>query len=116
MMRLTTAARAALRSGEVVLIDWHVTGLCCADAGEFSVRAIKRHRLPRQMRPGVPEPDPCVYVHPTAWAHLAHMDVTVDCRKYGRLRRFTTDLPHDAGLRACMGRLDTTSTSTEGVP
>jgi hypothetical protein len=110
VIRLTAAARDALRPDEVVLFDWHVTGLCCADAGEFSVRAIRRSRVPRKMRP-VPavsgEPPDVVYVHPTAWVHLADLDVTVDCRRFARWRRFTTDLPSDAGLRACMGRLGT---------
>ncbi|HEY6738250.1 MAG TPA: hypothetical protein VI076_05320 [Actinopolymorphaceae bacterium] len=101
VIRLADSARAGLRPGEVVLVDWHVTGLCCADAGEFSVRAIPRARVPRTMRRVADE----VYVHPTAWAHLAEHDVEVRCRTYWRIRRFTTDLPPDAGLRACFGRL-----------
>lgn len=43
---LTAAARDALGEDEVIFVDWHVTGLCCADAGEFSVRALRRSRLP----------------------------------------------------------------------
>jgi hypothetical protein len=35
---LTAAARQALGEDEVIFVDWHVTGLCCADAGEFSFR------------------------------------------------------------------------------
>lgn len=106
-IRVTATAEAELRPGEVVLIDWHVTGLCCSDAGEFSVRPIQRHRLPKQMRPqSRPAQDCLVYVHPTAWVHLAELDVTVDCKRYAFVRRFTTDLPPDAGLRACMGRLN----------
>lgn len=103
MINLTERASVALRGDEVILVDWHVTGLCCADAGEFSVRAIRRSRLPKKMRPG--NPNRSVYVHPTAWAHLAELDVDIDCRMFGRWRRFTTNLPPDAGLRACMGRL-----------
>lgn len=114
---VTAAAEAELRPGEVVLIDWHVTGLCCADAGEFSVRAIQRRRLPKRMRPqSRPEADCLVYVHPTAWVHLAELDVTVSCKRYGFLRRFTTDLPPDAGLRACMGRLNHTTKHRKGEP
>lgn len=104
---VTAAAKAALRPGEVVLVDWHVTGLCCSDAGEFSVRPIQRRKVPKNMRPqSRPEAECSVYVHPTAWWHLSQLDVTVDCKTYGFLRRFTTDLPPDAGLRACMGRLN----------
>jgi hypothetical protein len=98
---LTAAAREALRADEVIFFDWHAIGLCCADAGEFSVRPLRRHRLPRQARRLSADP---VFAHPTAWAHLAELPVTIDCRLLGRWRRFTTDLPRDAGLRCCLGR------------
>ncbi|MGW4960761.1 hypothetical protein ACWEPL_26390 [Nonomuraea sp. NPDC004186] len=100
---LTPAAREALRDDEVVFFDWHVTGLCCADAGEFSVRPLSRSRLPRRARRLGGE-DGKVYAHPTAWVHLAELPVTIDCRPLWRWRRFTTDLPPDAGLRCCLGR------------
>lgn len=107
MIRLTDEAGAALRPGEVVFVDWHATGLCCADAGEFSVRAIQRSRLSGDLR----DLDGQITVHPMAWLHLARLDVLIDCRTYGgrvipSWRRFTTDLPSDAGLRACLGRLE----------
>jgi len=104
-IRLDAVALAALRPDEVVVVDWHVTGLCCADAGEFSVRAMRRTRLPRRLRPVDAAPRDTVYAHPTAWAHLAGREVAVSCRHLGPLRWFTTDLPPDAGLRACLGRL-----------
>ncbi|GGO64337.1 hypothetical protein [Nonomuraea cavernae] len=100
-MMMTSAARDALREDEVIFFDWHVVGLCCADAGEFSVRPLRRRRLPRRARQIGSAP---VYAHPTAWVHLAGLPVTVDCRALGRWRRFTTDLPPDAGLRCCLGR------------
>lgn len=98
---LTAAAREALRDDEVVFFDWHVVGLCCADAGEFSVRPLRRKRLPKRARQFGTDP---VFAHPTAWVHLAELPVTIDCRPLGRWRRFTTDLPPDAGLRCCLGR------------
>ncbi|MFC4012665.1 hypothetical protein ACFOY2_35910 [Nonomuraea purpurea] len=98
---LTPAAREALHDEEVVFFDWHLTGLCCADAGEFSVRPLRRSRLPRRARRLGTD---LVYAHPTAFAHLAEVSVTVDCRPLWRWRRFTTDLPPDAGLRFCLGR------------
>ncbi|MCK2214906.1 hypothetical protein MF672_014085 [Actinomadura sp. ATCC 31491] len=98
---LTPAAREALRDDEVVFFDWHATGLCCADAGEFSVRPLRRSRLPKQARGLVRD---VVYAHPTAWVHLAELPVAIDCRPLWRWRRFTTDLPPDAGLRCCLGR------------
>lgn len=105
VIRLTGRAREALRPGEVVFLDWHVTGLCCADAGEFSVRAVQAGKLPRRMQPVHDSPPGSVYAHPVGWAHLVNRDVTVDCRRIGRWRHFVTDLPPDAGLRACLGRL-----------
>lgn len=110
--RLDALAHNALRPGEVVVVDWHVTGLCCADTGEFSVRAVRRTRLPRRLRPVDAVPEGTVYAHPTAWAHLADRDVAVSCRRLGRWRWFTTDLPPDAGLRACLGRLPPPVTTT----
>ncbi|WP_433271415.1 hypothetical protein ACQPZF_12325 [Actinosynnema sp. CS-041913] len=104
-VRLDEAARGALRPDEVVVIDWHVTGLCCADSGEFSVRALRKARVPRRMRPLDANPRDTVYAHPTAAAHLARRNLAVSCRRVGPFRWFTTDLPPDAGLRACMGRL-----------
>ncbi|MFI7641102.1 hypothetical protein [Nonomuraea sp. NPDC049400] len=98
---LTRAAREALRDEEVVFFDWHVTGLCCADAGEFSVRPLRRSRLPRRARSLGTD---LAYAHPTAWVHLAELPVTIDCRPLWRWRHFTTDLPPDAGLRCCLGR------------
>lgn len=98
---LTAAARQALRGDEVIFFDWHVVGLCCADAGEFSVRPLRQRLLPRRARQIGADP---VFAHPTAWVHLYELPVTIDCRPWGRWRRFTTDLPPDAGLRCCLGR------------
>jgi hypothetical protein len=108
-IRLDDVAIAALREDEVVVVDWHVTGLCCADSGEFSFRAVRRRRLTRRLRPVDSAPQNAVYAHPTAWAHLADREVQVSCRRLGRMRWFITDLPPDAGLRACLGRLNTTT-------
>ncbi|MGW4793219.1 hypothetical protein ACWEPC_12505 [Nonomuraea sp. NPDC004297] len=99
---LTPAARQALRSEEVLFFDWHRTGLCCGDAGEFSLRALRRSKLPRRTRPLGPAG--LVHAHPTAWSHLAELPVTIDCRPLWRWRRFVSDLPPDAGLRCCLGR------------
>ncbi|WP_112264379.1 hypothetical protein [Lentzea terrae] len=104
-IRLDAVACNELRPHEVVVVDWHVTGMCCADSGEFSVRVLRRGKLHRGLRAVDAMPSGAVYAHPTAWAHLAGRDVTVSCRRIGPIRWFTTDLPPDAGLRACMGRL-----------
>lgn len=105
MIRLTPAAQAALRPDEVVLIEWHVLALCCAAAGEVSVRAVPRARLGRRHRSMDAQPPGSVLAHERAFVHLAHLDVTVDCRTRLGMRSFTTDLPADFGLRASLGRL-----------
>jgi hypothetical protein len=103
VIRLTDRARAALRADEVVLIDWHRAGLCCSDAGEVSVRSVRRARLPRRVRPADGSPDGVVFAHPLALPLLQGHQVTVDCRRVAGWRRFRTDLPPDAGLRSCLG-------------
>ncbi|MFC5730152.1 MULTISPECIES: hypothetical protein [Nocardioides] len=104
MIRLTDRAHSALREDEVVLVDWHRAGLCCSDAGEISVRAIRAGRLPRSARSAT-RASGRVFAHPLALSQLLGRDVLIDCRLIGRWRRFSTDLPPDAGLRACLGRL-----------
>ena len=104
MIRLTAGAQAALRDDEAILVDWHRAGLCCSDAGEISVRALPVRRLPGSALP-VGGADGAVYAHRLALSQLLDRDVTIDCRTLGRWRRFRTDLPPDAGLRACLGRL-----------
>lgn len=105
MIRLTPAAESALRPGEVVLVDWHVLALCCAAAGEVSVRPMPRARVGRRYRTVAAEPAGAVVVHERAYVHLARLDVTVDCRTRFGVRSFSTDLPADFGLRASLGRL-----------
>ena len=105
MIRLSDGARGALRDDEVLLVDWHRTGLCCSDAGEMSVRVLPARRLPRGARHADVSSDDPVFAHPLALHQVHGLDVTIDCRFLGRWRRFRTDLPPDAGLRACLGRL-----------
>jgi hypothetical protein len=40
-----------------------------------------------------------------AYPHLARRDVAIDSRRVFGLRRFTSNLPPDFGLRASLGRL-----------
>ncbi len=109
MIRLTERALQALRPGEVLVFDWHRVAICCATAGETSVRAVRRARLEglggRPFRPVACEPPGAVLVHERAFGHLAGLDVLVDCRTALGMRSFTPDLPTDFGLRASLGRL-----------
>jgi hypothetical protein len=109
VIRLTDRARDALRPGEVLVFDWHRVAICCATAGDISVRPVPRTRLEgRGGRPfraiGCHPPD-AVLVHERAFPHLTGLDVLVDCRTVLGVRTFSPDLPTDFGLRASLGRL-----------
>ncbi len=115
VIRLNDRARAALRADEVLLVDWHRAGLCCSDAGEVSVRVLPARRLPRGAR-RADAADDRVFAHPLALHQMHGRDVTIDCRFLGRWRRFRTDLPPDAGLRACLGRLPESAPTSPPSP
>jgi hypothetical protein len=105
MVRVTDAAREALREEEALVFDWHRVAICCAAAGEVSLRPDSTERLAaspsfRRLTPDLP-----IYAHRMAYPHLADRDVTVDCRRLLGRRRFVSDLPTDFGLRASLGRL-----------
>jgi len=105
MVRVTDAAHEALREEEALVFDWHRVAICCAAAGEVSLRPDSDSRLaasPTYRRLAADAP---IYAHRMAFPHLADRDVTVDCRRLLGRRRFTSDLPTDFGLRASLGRL-----------
>ena len=87
------------------MFDWHRVAICCAVAGEVSLRRAPRKRLEdaaafRQLSDAPP-----VYAHRLAYPHLARRDIGIDtCRTLG-VRRFTSNLPPDFGLRVSLGRL-----------
>ena len=109
MIRLTDRAREALRPDEALVFDWHRIAICCATAGDTSVRATPRKRLAgstgRRFRPVESDPPGTIVVHERAYPHLIGQDILVDCRLLFGIRNFTTDLPADFGLRASLGRL-----------
>lgn len=116
---ITVGERAAreLRSDEVLVFDWHHVAICCAGAGEISLRAIPGRAIADSSTYRLlPTTDgdadcPPVYAHRQAFPHLASRNVTVDCRRRMGLRQFRSDLPADFGLRACLGRLPPQPTS-----
>jgi hypothetical protein len=107
MVHTTDAAREALREGEALVFDWHRVAICCAAAGEVSLRRDSDERLvqARSFRRLSGDGDVPVYAHRYAYPHLAERDVTVDCHRLLGMRRFVSDLPPDFGLRASLGRL-----------
>lgn len=109
---LTEGARGLLRPGEALVLDWHRMAMCCAGAGEASLYAMSEAGARR--RKGLVRlrgEDP-VYAARAIFPHLAGRRVRIDGRRTLGLRRFTTDLPGDFGLRAVMGRLP----EGEGAP
>ena len=95
----------ALREEEALVFDWHRVAICCAAAGEVSLRAESGARLATSARYRRLAGDVPIYAHRMAFPHLAERDVTVDCRRLLGRRRFVSDLPTDFGLRASLGRL-----------
>jgi hypothetical protein len=105
---LTRQARSELGGDEALVFDWHRIAICCACAGEVSLRRAPRRSVVGRpaYRPLPSEHDVAVFAHRMAVPHLARRDVTVDCRRMLGVRRFSTDLPRDFGLRAVLGRAD----------
>ncbi len=104
MVHATDAAREALREDEALVFDWHRVAICCAVAGEVSLRRDSGRRLAASPSFRRLDGDVAIYAHRMAYPHLVSRDVTVDCRRRAGLRRFVSDLPSDFGLRASMGR------------
>ena len=111
MIHLTLQARTELREDEALVFDWHRVAICCACAGEVSLRRAPR-RTVEDSRSLVPLPSARgsrVYAHRMAVPHLARRDVTIDCRRMLGMRHFRSDLPPDFGLRAVFGRAEPTA-------
>ena len=104
-VRLTPQARQLLRSGEALVFDWHRMAICCAGAGEMSLYAMREEKA--RGRKGLVRlkgEDP-IYAARAIFPHLAGSEVIVDASRTLGVRRFTSNLPGDFGLRAIMGRL-----------
>jgi hypothetical protein len=106
LVRLTTRARHELRPGEALLFDWVRLAICCAVAGEVSLRLTSRHEVEdaRRYVPLVRDRAVPVYAHRRAFPHLAGRRIEVDCRRSFGIRGFRSNLPGDIGLRASLGR------------
>jgi hypothetical protein len=111
LIHLTLQARTELREDEALVFDWHRVAICCAAAGEVSLRRAPRDTLEDNpsFRTLPSEGGTRVYAHRMAVPHLVRRDVTIDCRRTLGVRRFRSDLPPDFGLRAVLGRAEPTS-------
>src|SRR5918998_256686 len=104
-VRLTPAAREMLRPGEALVLDWHRMAVCCAGAGEMSLYAAGEEVLCRRKGLVRLRGEAPIYAARAIFPHLAGREVVLDARKSFGVRRFTSNLPGDFGLRAVMGRL-----------
>ena len=104
-VRLTPAARDLLRPGEAVVLDWYRLAMCCAGAGEVGLYAMGEEGARRRKGLVRLKGEAPIYAARAVFPHLAGREVRIDGRKTLGLRRFTSDLPQDFGLRAVMGRL-----------
>ena len=104
-VRLTPQARQLLRSDEVLVLDWHRMAICCAGAGEMSLYVMKEEKA-RGRKGLVPlKGEASIYAARAIFPHLAGREVIVDAHRTFGVRRFSSNLPGDFGLRAIMGRL-----------
>ena len=104
-MRLTPQARQLLRPDEALVLDWHRMAICCAGAGEMSLYVMKEEKA--RGRKGLVRlrDEASTYAARAIFPHLAGCEVIVDARRTFGIRRFSSNLPGDFGLRAIMGRL-----------
>jgi hypothetical protein len=104
-VRLTPAARGLLRPGEALVLDWHRMAICCAGAGEMSLYPMKEERAKGRKGLVRLKGEAPIYTARAVFPHLAGREIILDAHKTFGMRRFTSNLPGDFGLRAVMGRL-----------
>jgi len=104
-IRLTPGARELLRPDEALGLDWHRLAVCCAGAGEHSLYVMKEAGARKRKGLVRLKGEAPIYAARAIFPHLAGRRVVLDGRRFLGLRRFTSDLPGDFGLRAVMGRL-----------
>ena len=104
-LRLTPAARGLLRPDEALVIDWHRLAVCCAGAGEMSLYPMKEEKAKGRRGLVRLKGETPIYAARAIFPHLAGREVVLDARKSLGVRRFTSNLLGDFGLRAILGRL-----------
>jgi hypothetical protein len=80
--------------------------ICCAGAGEASLYyATSEERLRRRKGLVRLKGEDPIFTARAIFPHLAGREVRLDAHKTFGVRRFSSNLPGDFGLRAAMGRL-----------
>jgi hypothetical protein len=90
---------------EDLILDWHRLVICCAGAGEASLYAAGEERVRRRNGLVRLKGEDPIFAARAIFPHLAGREVRLDARKTLGVRRFSSNLPKDFGLRAAMGRL-----------
>jgi hypothetical protein len=106
VVRVSGRAQAELRPDEALVFDWTRLAICCAVAGEVSLRrtTLREAQRPAAFVPLRTENGPLVFAHRRAYPMLVGRDIEIDCRRRLGVRSFCSSLPPDLGLRASFGR------------
>jgi hypothetical protein len=106
VVRVSGRAQAELRAGETLVFDWTRLAICCAVAGEISLRRTTLRAAQRTAAfvPLQSDDSPLVFAHRRAYPMLVGREVEIDCRRRLGVRSFYSSLPPDLGLRASFGR------------
>lgn len=104
--QLSDEARAALRPGEVLVLDWQAAARCTPPLGQVVIRRVDRRALAGTARfePLGADGPAVVLAHRSLLEHLAGRTVRIDYRRT-RWRRphFTADLPPAFSLCLSIG-------------
>jgi hypothetical protein len=90
---------------KTLVLDWHRMAICCAGAGEASLYAASEEDLSRRKGLVRLKGEDPIYAARAIFPHLAGREIRLDARKTFGIRRFSSNLPGDFGLRAVMGYL-----------
>ena len=88
---------------KTLVLDWHRMAICCAGAGEASLYAANKAGLRRRKElVRLKGEDPIYAAHSLSSPHVAGREIKLEANKTFGVRRFTSDLPGNFGLRAVM--------------
>jgi hypothetical protein len=106
IVRISGRAQGELRPGEALVFDWTNLAMCCAVAGEVSLRRTTLREVQRSSAyvPLPTQSDPLLFAHRRAYPMLVGRAIEVDCRRRLGIRSFFSSLPPDLGLRTSFGR------------
>jgi hypothetical protein len=90
-VRVSGRARAELKPGEALVFDWTSLAMCCAVAGEVSLRrtTLREAQHSSVLLPLQTEIGPMVFAHRRAYPMLVGRISEVDCRRRLGVRSFS---------------------------